>query len=87
MNRHILDLIKIRNSLRETDYDEYKKKRKNKITTECRITKDQWLEINCRDIETDLIRNNADNAYNKVKKLNYIHLKIMQKISYLKMKK
>jgi len=31
-------LIKIRNSLRETNYDEYKKV-KNKITTECKIAK------------------------------------------------
>lgn len=39
MNQNILDLIKIRNSLRETDYEEYKKV-KNRITTECKIAKD-----------------------------------------------
>lgn len=71
MNQNNLDLIKTRNSLRETDYDEYKKV-KYKITTECRIGKDKWLEINFKKIETDLIRNNSDKAYNKLKRLNYI---------------
>lgn len=70
MNQNILDLIKIRNSLREINYDEYKKV-KNKITIECRIAKDISMEKNCKEIETDLIRNNIDKAYNKVKRLNY----------------
>lgn len=56
-NQNILELIKIRNSLREADCDEYKQT-KNKITTERRIAKDKWLEVNCKEIETDLIRNN-----------------------------
>jgi hypothetical protein len=28
--------------------------------------------VNCKKIETDLIRNNTDKAYNKVKRINYI---------------
>lgn len=69
MNQNILELLKIRNSLKY--YDEYKSI-KNKITTECRITKDKWLEVNYKEIETDLVTNNTDNAYNKVKRLNYM---------------
>jgi hypothetical protein len=68
MNQTILDSIKVRNPLRETDYY---KKIKNKVTTECRITKDKWLEVNCKEIETNLKRNNTDKTYNKVKCINY----------------
>lgn len=57
MNQNILNLIKIINSLTETNYEEYKKV-KNKITIECRITKDKWLEMNCKETEADLMRNN-----------------------------
>jgi len=28
---------------------------KNKITTECRIAKDKWLEVECQEIEIDFI--------------------------------
>lgn len=35
------------------------------------MVKDKWLEVNGKEIKTDLIRNNTDKAYYKVKRLNY----------------
>lgn len=40
------------------------------------ITKEKWLEvIDCKEIKFDLLRNNADKAYNKIKKLQYMSIK------------
>jgi hypothetical protein len=70
MTPGILELINERNKWRNEDYGKYKKI-KNKITSECKISKDEWMMNNSKEIEYLLSKNRADKAYAKLKKLEY----------------
>lgn len=70
MTKDILDMIIIRNKLRNADYIQYKKV-KNEVSMKCREAKEKWLDENIKEIEVDLLLNNTSRVYNKVKNLQY----------------
>lgn len=68
MTQGILELIKERNKLRNENHEKYKEV-KNKITSECKKAKDEWMKETSKEIEHLLSKNYADKAYTKVKSL------------------
>lgn len=68
MTQGILELIKERNKLRNENHEKYKEV-KNKITSECKKAKDEWMKETYKEIEHLLSKNCADKAYTKVKSL------------------
>ncbi|XP_050424191.1 craniofacial development protein 2-like [Adelges cooleyi] len=65
----IMDLIKYRNKLRKTD-DAMNRIIKNRITQKCRVEKEEWMDITCKNIKINMTANRMDKAYGMIKRLS-----------------